>query len=511
MDQPIPSPAPSDDEEVSWALSTATALWSRGERAEALKWLRRAAEHASDANLDTRALELFKAAADVSTRLSALPPPPATPSSPPPGRASSLPSPPARGSSFPAPPVRASSAPSAPAQSATPPSPPARGSSLPSPPVRGSSVPAAPPVGGRSRTAVYVVPSSGPVSSGAATVAAPPPPVPPVPGAASAAPIRSAPPLAARGPSRPAPTEGVAATLASAPAGFARSTVPSPEPAPVAPKQASGRASSPALDAGPQSTGRARSRTRRGTDTGRRRTIEAEPTPALRASATKPKDAPIGRRPAGGKGDAAPEPRAGGMFPDDEITQTHAFTNVEIREMLPPEPSVVDELTPKLAPSRRDAASATGQRALRPLDDLDEDTRVLDGKGKRGFDNEFDEAIDGVTGAGIPAMPLDDAMASTEPDRRSKPGGAPSSVDPQASTERGGRPATEPARDGDLVELKSILPAVRVALLPGATRGELRAIALADGAHPPAGAAHVILVPLTVADGVAVARMLGKS
>ena len=61
------------------------------------------------------------------------------------------------------------------------------------------------------------------------------------------------------------------------------------------------------------------------------------------------------------------------------------------------------------------------------------------------------------------------------------------------------------------MELKSILPAVRVALLPGTAPGELRAVALADGAQPPAGAAHVILVPLTVADGVAVARMLGRS
>jgi len=76
---PIPPPHPDDDEDVSWALSTAGALWSRGERAEALKWLRRAAEQASDANADARALELYKAAADVAHKVnsgSAPPPPP---------------------------------------------------------------------------------------------------------------------------------------------------------------------------------------------------------------------------------------------------------------------------------------------------------------------------------------------------------------------------------------------------------------------------------------------------
>src|SRR5215468_10700266 len=68
---PIPPPNQSDDEDVHWALSTAGALWNRGERAEALKWLRRAAETASDANADTRALELFKAAAEVTAMVNA--------------------------------------------------------------------------------------------------------------------------------------------------------------------------------------------------------------------------------------------------------------------------------------------------------------------------------------------------------------------------------------------------------------------------------------------------------
>src|SRR5690349_17145998 len=85
---PIPPPLPNDDEDVSWALSTAGALWGRGERSEALKWLRRAAEQASDANADARALELFKAAAEVTSKVSAsAAPPPQTPTPSPPAQA----------------------------------------------------------------------------------------------------------------------------------------------------------------------------------------------------------------------------------------------------------------------------------------------------------------------------------------------------------------------------------------------------------------------------------------
>ena len=59
-------PAKKDDiEDVAWALQTAEATWSRGDHADALKWIRRAAEAASEAEADDRALELAKAAADV--------------------------------------------------------------------------------------------------------------------------------------------------------------------------------------------------------------------------------------------------------------------------------------------------------------------------------------------------------------------------------------------------------------------------------------------------------------
>ncbi len=63
----IPAPKPEDAEDVSWALSTAEAMFARGDIAEALKWIRRAAEAASEVDADERALELAKAAADLTS------------------------------------------------------------------------------------------------------------------------------------------------------------------------------------------------------------------------------------------------------------------------------------------------------------------------------------------------------------------------------------------------------------------------------------------------------------
>ncbi|NUO49529.1 MAG: hypothetical protein HOV80_11800 [Polyangiaceae bacterium] len=156
--QPIPKPLPDDDEDVHWALSTATALWARGEAQEALKWLRRAAETASDQNKDERALALYKAAADCTALLSARAPG-VSPS------AASAPAPVATSES-----QRPSSAALTPRSSVPPPLPPNRR-------------------GGGSRASIPSIP--GPVSAMAPTAAAPaihppspsgrPPPAPPVP------------------------------------------------------------------------------------------------------------------------------------------------------------------------------------------------------------------------------------------------------------------------------------------------------------------------------------------
>lgn len=65
----VPSPKLDDPEDVAWALSTAEAMWSRGEHADSIRWIRKAAESASEADYDTRALELAKAAAELATVL----------------------------------------------------------------------------------------------------------------------------------------------------------------------------------------------------------------------------------------------------------------------------------------------------------------------------------------------------------------------------------------------------------------------------------------------------------
>ena len=61
----IPAAKDTDAEDVVWGLQTAETLWKRGERIDALVWLRRAAQAAGDANDDDRALELARHAAEL--------------------------------------------------------------------------------------------------------------------------------------------------------------------------------------------------------------------------------------------------------------------------------------------------------------------------------------------------------------------------------------------------------------------------------------------------------------
>jgi len=70
----IPAAKEDDPEEVSDKLSIAAAMWARGEKNDALSWLRRAAESASDADADMRALELAKAASALSDAIAGAPP-----------------------------------------------------------------------------------------------------------------------------------------------------------------------------------------------------------------------------------------------------------------------------------------------------------------------------------------------------------------------------------------------------------------------------------------------------
>jgi hypothetical protein len=61
----IPPTVHTDTEDVAWALQTAEALWKRHERADAIVWLRRAAQAAGDAEDDDRALALARNAAEL--------------------------------------------------------------------------------------------------------------------------------------------------------------------------------------------------------------------------------------------------------------------------------------------------------------------------------------------------------------------------------------------------------------------------------------------------------------
>jgi hypothetical protein len=86
----IPPSKDTDAEDVAWGLQTAEALWKRGERIDAIVWLRRAAQAAGEAADDDRALELARSAAELSDWMATQPtgatvPPPALTNLPPPG------------------------------------------------------------------------------------------------------------------------------------------------------------------------------------------------------------------------------------------------------------------------------------------------------------------------------------------------------------------------------------------------------------------------------------------
>ena len=72
----LPEVEPRDPEPVAVAIETARALFRSGERLDALRWLRRAAERAEEAGDDVRSVSLARSAADLSTELQSMPPPP---------------------------------------------------------------------------------------------------------------------------------------------------------------------------------------------------------------------------------------------------------------------------------------------------------------------------------------------------------------------------------------------------------------------------------------------------
>jgi hypothetical protein len=140
----VPATAANDSYDVAEALEVARALWQRGERKDAIRWVRRAAEAADDADQTMRVVDLARAAAELEEVATVAPPdsrPTAIPSSVPPApqsqtRVMATPSAPPRPSSLP---PRPSTLPSR--LSASPPRlstlPPARTTTTPPPmPVR---------------------------------------------------------------------------------------------------------------------------------------------------------------------------------------------------------------------------------------------------------------------------------------------------------------------------------------------------------------------------------------
>jgi len=146
----VPEVRDDDPEEVADKLSIATAMWSRGDRVDALTWLRRAAESASDAEADMRALELAKAASELASAIEAASQAaaPAPNPAPEPARPASAapPGPPPKPSK--APPPKPSVAPPAKPAAAQPAAPgraPAAASAMPKKPP-GSKLPPLPPL-----------------------------------------------------------------------------------------------------------------------------------------------------------------------------------------------------------------------------------------------------------------------------------------------------------------------------------------------------------------------------
>src|SRR5687767_12662244 len=131
----FPSPDASDAEDVAWGLTTGAALWKQGEKYDAIVWLKRAVDAATEAGLAVRADELNRAATELLASLSAPadPTPSGGPPPPPMLRAPNVPS-------SPVPHVRTSAPAPPPARLPPPKPPPVRGRTggpPPPPPARG--------------------------------------------------------------------------------------------------------------------------------------------------------------------------------------------------------------------------------------------------------------------------------------------------------------------------------------------------------------------------------------
>jgi hypothetical protein len=206
----LPEPSPEDAVDVVWGVSTAKTLWGRGERKEAIVWIRRAAEAAMAASQSFRATELLMYASELEDVLDSLPPvrPQAEAGSPGPDAAASSDVPPT-----PVTPAPRPATPIAPA-AGTVPRPP---SNAPPPLTPGSKSPIVIPAAPASRPAMDLPTSPRPPAAAAATPSKAPSTRPP---AAAAAPSKA--------PSTRPPAVALPSPLTPKPA-----SVPPPPRAPV--------------------------------------------------------------------------------------------------------------------------------------------------------------------------------------------------------------------------------------------------------------------------------------
>lgn len=72
----LPRAEAGDPAEVAMALETARALWSKGQGAESVRWIQRAAENAEAAGNDLRAVMLARSAADLRAEMQVASEPP---------------------------------------------------------------------------------------------------------------------------------------------------------------------------------------------------------------------------------------------------------------------------------------------------------------------------------------------------------------------------------------------------------------------------------------------------
>ncbi|WP_437311420.1 hypothetical protein [Sorangium sp. So ce388] len=560
--RPIPPPHDEDNEDVHWALSTATALWGRGEREEALRWLRRAAEQASDANADLRALELFKAAAEVAQKISGSEADPGAAASPdaasaPASAPPSAPGPPAAGASAPPP------KPGAPGPGALPSRPPAAGADWTERGGAGASSPSPSPSGVKRAPSVRA-PAGNP---------------PPAPTASAAGASRDAgAPRPAAGLGRPAPVspERTPAPAPVKPAGAAtRTPTPtqqspaarSPGAAPAIPARAAA-ASPGAAPAGAGPTGstpgrpvpaQARSITSFAASNHTRvssTTAVTEEVPAVKLPAG---GALVGRGPGRGggalKSTTEEQHAADGEPPADQretVPTNIAFTSGRLHgsplvgasssqeateRSQRPWPESDDEGT------TRRPLTAQEQRVLMEhrIEDLDEETPML---GLEQMAGDGEPSGDAPLGAPEEANASDDrgGWTEAEPDddegTRSAPAaqqrdaaltrersaqgaeGAVSWARAPAADDRGSAAVdsswSDPPYEGEWqappprLPASQIepLPALRVAVIGISSTGELRLVPMDGRNAPPRGAALGILVPLSPGDGETIARLL---